>query len=298
MRELGNVQEAFETTRSGRVTICLRREHSSSDLARRLEKAIEVPPAPAARGRAGVFPFAIDNQGNVAMVRPYRHAGPLGFASRGIFLARKRPLRELAVAEMAYCARVPTPIPIGVITKRVIGPFYRAWYVSGVLADSEDAIHFLGSQRSWNHKVRREAVRASARTIGQLHTAGIVHGDLHLKNLILQFGQTGEPRVFVLDFDKSRFVKELSDRDRLRNLARLARSVRKIRTAYAMLTPTDRMRFLDEYLSTVPNGGRLKKCWARTLGRKRRLRRLWWWLAGIEREPLGNVVPSDVGCCT
>jgi hypothetical protein len=90
------------------------------------------------------------------------------------------------------------------------------------------------------------AMRAAGRLLRRAHDAGLVHPDLNLKNILV----TAEdpPSALVLDLDRGRLVREVSERARRRMLDRLWRSVRKWeRRTGRPLDETVRASLMDGY---------------------------------------------------
>jgi Ser/Thr protein kinase RdoA (MazF antagonist) len=106
------------------------------------------------------------------------------------------------------------------------------------------------------------------------------HADLHPKNLLLDPGGA----VLVLDLDRARaFDAPLSEEDRLRNLARLARSVEKHRLRGLRVSRRGALRFLEGYGGSRDAAARwLERVRARAT-RGLFLRSAWWRLTGQAR---------------
>ena len=94
----------------------------------------------------------------------------------------------------------------------------------------------------------------------------------------------------MIDFDNARLGSPLDSAQRLRNLKRLARSVRKVFVANAVLTAWDRLRFLRAYLKGMPDERALMRKWARRLASSGRSHEIWWTLSGAQRALRGDHV--------
>ncbi|NLF30007.1 MAG: phosphotransferase [Planctomycetes bacterium] len=101
----------------------------------------------------------------------------------------------------------------------------------------------------------RRLLGRTARLIGAMHAAGVVHRDLHTGNILLDDG--GRP-----------VLADLHSAARRRRLPRLARAKNLAQLAYDRFhatTRTDRLRFLKAYLQAAGAAGTLRG-WARLVG--------------------------------
>jgi len=80
-----------------------------------------------------------------------------------------------------------------------------------------------------------------------MHSAGIYHSDLHLKNVLIRKCDDDIPEVYIIDFDKAVFKDTLTSRDKIKNLFRFDRSIEKYKLTSKTITRTDQMIFLNEY---------------------------------------------------
>ena len=90
-------------------------------------------------------------------------------------------------------------------------------------------------------KKKRTLINAFAKTIGNMHNQNIFHHDLKTCNIMVK--EKGKSFDFTfLDFDKVSFEKEITIRKRVKNLTQINLSTPKL------ISTTDRLRFLEEYL--------------------------------------------------
>lgn len=250
-----------------------------------------------ASGRSGVVSFPLGNEAGNLMVRRYAHGGLLAGILKDLYLGPGRAYMELAVSEAARLGGVRTPKAVGALAIRARGPFWRLAFMTREVSDSEDLVHFCCRLNDYPPETagreKRGVIREAARQVRRMHDLGILHADLHLKNLLLRRREDGPPQVHVIDFDRAALHPELSPEQRLRNLKRLARSVRKVRVADAVLTDRDKIRFLRYYLSGAPDAEDRARLWMRKLARAGRGREVWWAATrakrGIRGDRIGNI---------
>jgi tRNA A-37 threonylcarbamoyl transferase component Bud32 len=187
------------------------------------------------------------------VVRQYVHGGLLGPLFGSLFMGEKRMLREFRAALHAVDNGVPTARPVAVRVEPVLGPLVRAHFVSELIPGARNLLDVCADLRAeaGTEARRAGAARAVAECIADLHDAGILHGDLNLKNVLLR-GLPDRPEVFIIDFDRARVLPELTLDDRMRNLVRLDRSVMKWADSRAVIRRLDRVRVLRHYLERYP----------------------------------------------
>jgi len=179
---------------------------------------------------------------------------------------------------------VPTVEVLAVRVDRV-GPFlYEGEMVTRELEDAPDVVHWLRSPPP--PAVRRSMILALARAVAHLHRAGVLHSDLHLKNLLVRRGPP--PQAYVIDLDKAirRTAGALPADDVRANLKRLDRSVEKFNFLdMGGISRQDRLRFLRAYLEASALGldrREILRSFSACGYRLRRMRwSIWrWWKGG------------------
>ena len=243
-----------------------------------------------AQGRAGIVTLPLEGDLAPMMVRKYVHGGLFAPLGRNYYLGPFRAIMELTVTEAAQRAGVKTPVTVGVFCEQVQGPLWRLAYLSAEVPDSEDLVHYCCRLADYPAETaaaeKRGAIREAAQQIRKMHDAGIRHADLHLKNLLLRRRESGTPEVYVIDFDKAQLGPSLDTEQRLGNLKRLARSVRKVRVADSVLTAWDRIRFVRNYLRGRPEAGPLLRQWVRRLRASGAGHEVWWTVSGGKKRDL------------
>ncbi len=164
------------------------------------------------------------------VIRNYRHGGFLGKLFGGIFYGGNRPLNELYVNEIAARKGIPSADVIAIARRKLWGLFYKADFISREIPGAVDVIQFLKeSSPEFIQKFKKPIIFEVAGLIRNMHDAGILHADLHLKNILLKGDTHGEFHAYIIDFDKSGVLNALNTGQRMKNLLRLDRSLEKLR---------------------------------------------------------------------
>lgn len=248
----------------------------------------------AAIGRAGVVSIGLAGGRPNLIVRRYVHGGLLARITRSLYFGAERAIMELAVSEAARTGGVCTAKAVGILVTPCFGPFRRLAWISEEISDSEDLVHYCCRLNDYPPETaaleKRGVINEAAKQIRKLHDLGIFHADLHLKNLLLRRREMETPAVYIIDFDRASMPGALSAGQRLRNLKRLARSVRKVRVAQQVLSDWDRLRFLRAYLRGMPEARKLFRKWAHKLAHTGSGREAWWTLTRTQRVLRGDQV--------
>lgn len=182
------------------------------------------PEAQAIRGRDTLYivPGLDDDRW---VVRRLTHGGLLAplTGKRFLRLGLPRPFNELRVAERLRELGVPTPAVLAAVVYH-LGPFYGGEVARRAVENATDLAGSLFDQ-SLDAGRRLEAMEAAGRLVGVMHRVGLVHPDLNLRNILIQWTGT-KPTAHILDLEKCRFAK-LGPLRRRRMLARLRRSARR-----------------------------------------------------------------------
>jgi tRNA A-37 threonylcarbamoyl transferase component Bud32 len=80
-----------------------------------------------------------------------------------------------------------------------------------------------------------------------MHSEGIYHSDLHIKNILIKQKDSAKPQIYIIDFDKTDIKDTLTPKQKAKNLLRFNRSIEKYRLKGGTITRTDQLRFLKEY---------------------------------------------------
>src|SRR5579885_1292580 len=203
-----------------------------------------VPPAdaePIASGRGSAYRAVLPG-GVRAVVRPYRRGGLLGRVVHETYLGwRPRPLRELALTVEARRRGVAAA---EVLAARIEGRLaYRGALVTAEVPGAVPLIEAL--RAAPDAATRRHLGALAGSVVAALHTAGVLHADLNLTNILV--GADGRGAT-VIDLDRGRLVSgRLGARARRRSLRRLLRSARALDPVGQAIDRTVRAGFREGY---------------------------------------------------
>ncbi len=170
----------------------------------------------------GASPSGVSGRGQLSrvktpkgevLIRKYLRGGLVAGFLKDAYLLDNRPLKELRAHRHAWCAGVPTVMPIGARWDRS-GLFYRGAYAT-LRADAVDLLAYLQAKQNPAPTI----LDACGRAIRAMHDAGVYHADLQVKNLLVSGGE-----ALIIDFDGARILPALSPAMAEKNLARLRRS--------------------------------------------------------------------------
>ncbi len=176
-------------------------------------------------------------------VRPCRHGGVIGPWLGDRSLSATRVLREFSLWNALFQQRIPLPVPVFAISRRQ-GFFWRSAFASIEREDALDGLAWLEGSPSVT-QIETICV-AFAESTRRLHDAGAIHGDLQIRNILVE-----SQHCLFIDLDRTHIVHRVSPRQRVRELLRFARSLEK--TGHAEITSK---RYRAIVLSAYCNGDR------------------------------------------
>jgi len=177
-------------------------------------------------------------------IRPASHGGWLTRWTGDRFLRPDRVFRELSLVAILQTHGIPVAAPVFAAARRN-GIFWRCAYASINEPDAIDGLALLrpnhdqkkpspphdDSRKSNNASADRRlypAARALGSTLRQLHDAGVLHGDLQLRNILFSIrNERIKPKCRLVDFDRAQIPRSLSPSDRMNEFMRLLRSTQK-----------------------------------------------------------------------
>ena len=169
-----------------------------------------------APGRGSTLFFTAESE-NFAL-RHYLRGGYAAKLSRDKYiftgLSNTRAFAELQLTYKLYAQNLPVPEPIAA---RVVKS--RVWYTQDIInrkiLDSTTLYQYI-IENPDDHEVWTKV----GKTIAKFHLAGLNHGDLNMRNILVT-----SSKVYLIDFDKSSL--EANETQKQNNLARLKRSIDK-----------------------------------------------------------------------
>ena len=151
-------------------------------------------------------------------VRTLMHGGLFRHITGKNFLSPARTIRELKVSAYLASKAIPTPEILAVrLLKK--GLFYHIEVVSRLVPESTDLLTYLEAPRDDS----MEMLENAGRLIRRVHSIGVYHADLHIKNLLLD----GSKNLWLLDLDKAYQFDTLPGFLRWINVKRFIRSLKK-----------------------------------------------------------------------
>ena len=278
----------FSTLNKGKITLYIRKEYEEKlskqdiniflDLYKYSNESNTVY-----HGRSPCKSLLMDSLENeVLVVRDYWHGGFFGKLLRDYLWQSLRPLRELSICEIANEGHILTTEIIAIVMKNIVGPLYKCKLVSKEITDTVDLMELLlRSDKNSLLAEKRQIISEVAKAIKEMHDVGIYHADLHLKNILIQPTGNGAFKVYIIDLDKSRQFEEIGLDRRRKNILRLDRSLEKFKRNASdrkdlLVTNTDKMRFLREYIRTDSESKENLKSYLKTYQTTHKLHRFWW----------------------
>ena len=229
-------------------------------------------------GRGALKVIAIPGEANERIViRHFQRGGMIRKLIPDLYCGASRPLQELWVGYRAREKGVPFADIVAACHTKIFGKLHRGDLATREIKDGKDLAAYLADlgQPLTREKVleKRKVIKVAGELVRVMHEAGIFHGDLNLKNIILQTTSSQNIKGFLIDFDKSFIRSPLKGKQRIRNLLRLNRSAEKFKKQGLPLTRTDAIRFLLSYLQNPPDFKPRLKVLNRQYKKHRRLHR-------------------------
>lgn len=188
------------------------------------------PEATAFQGRATAWGVTLPGGAVPVVVRHARHGGAFGRILGDRFVTPGRAPWELRMALHLREAGVRTPDVVGYVLYPAGPGRCRIDVVTKRLPDGADLPTLW---RDASADVREQLLVAVAVLLRDLRAAGIHHPDLNAKNLHLT-SEGGRWHAWLLDVDRVRLGVPNDPGIATRNLARLARSLRKWRDRWGL----------------------------------------------------------------
>ncbi len=243
----------FEKVVIGRTTILVKDEYrdqilsQKGSLSGKIKEGELFPGVSLLKGRNVIPCIPIKGSDDRMIIKHYEHGGLFRKITRDILLGNSRPFRELVILETAFQKGIPVPEALAARVDRIFGPFYKGEITYKEIPHSTNLLEYLKrlNRRPKEEKIsaKRKIVNSLAEAIKKMHASGIYHADLNIRNVLIRNKGKGI-QVYLLDFDCSKVIENISLRARIKNLARLNRSCEKWK---APLTDMDKLRFFLSY---------------------------------------------------
>lgn len=181
-------------------------------------------------GRGMVLSLRLNGvDGETMVVRKYYRGGLLRHINPELYLDRNRASKELVINHLARQHNIPTAEPIAAVSVCCLGIFYRCFLITRKLDNCVDLPFYLTQifrqDPKLFNKAKMTVIKVLANKLKLMHDKNFLHGDLNLKNILVQ---TDDPEtLYFIDWDKSSLKPVLSRQDRDKNLTRLCRSMAK-----------------------------------------------------------------------
>jgi 3-deoxy-D-manno-octulosonic acid kinase len=199
------------------------------------------------RGRGR--PAVVEARGGNLVVRRYYHGGVFRWLTGGLFFGPVRFLNELRLLAAARRGGAAVPEPAGLLIEPVFPFLARGDLVTVYIPESVDLFsHYresFSAGRGISPASMPAVIAAAGRQVARLHRAGILHGDLQVKNILI-LPHRRPPEAVILDLDRGR-TGPVGEAGRRANLWRLYRSFRKMRLPLPAVSRYDPIRFLRAY---------------------------------------------------
>lgn len=211
------------------------------------EYAASQPEAEAISGRQTAYAIPGPNA-HRWVLRHLSHGGWLAPLTRDRFLrvGPPRPFNELRVAWQLREIGIPTPEVVAAVVY-TDGIVYRGDVARQEVSPARDLASCLFAEPALIGAERLATLAAAGRLVRRLHSAGVIHPDLNLRNILIE-GAGESPLAYILDVEKCRTVARVPRWRKREMLGRLRRSARKFeRRDGGRVTQEEWRRFHSAY---------------------------------------------------
>jgi len=204
------------------------------------------------KGRGPLTSILIqDSNGERMVAKRCMRGGLLRFINKDIFLGGNRPFNEMIANTKIMGKGIMTAEIIAAVKHKVLGPVYRAYIFSKELPECIDLISYFDGLKQISSeqrfKTKKHLFQAIASAFVNMHSEGIYHSDLHIKNILIKQKDGAKPQIYIIDFDKTNIKENLTPKQKVKNLLRFNRSIEKYRLKGGTITRADQLRILMEY---------------------------------------------------
>lgn len=186
--------------------------------------------------------------------------------ARDPWLALVRPTAALRSWVFGHGLRergLPTARPLALLVRKRAGLTREEYLLTEFVPGAVELQAFAARLTAWPRELAcvelRSRMHALARLLRQIHRRGLSHRDLKAANLLTS-ATPGDARFWFIDLVGVRRHRRVGGRRKVQNLARLHASF----VGHALLTHTEKLRFLRSYLEIGIRGtGGWKTWWRR-----------------------------------
>jgi serine/threonine protein kinase len=259
----------------GRLSIWIDRRFSDSaplDRIARVDELFQHPDCEIIKDqrkiKVGRLPLHLGTESRIVYVKLYN---PFSWRYRLISLVSDSgAVRSLRGAAVLSQIKISTPRQVAAVEMRRWGMLSESYLITeeitgGKTVDAywQEELLPLGGRDGYRR--RRDFIKDLATLFRSLHEAQIYHNDLKDANIMFVPGDGGGPgRFFLLDLERVRCCRRLSERRRMKNLVQLNRTIGKF------VRQSARLGFLKFYLGSLFKGRRLKRHWIESVLRHSR----------------------------
>ena len=184
------------------------------------------------RGRTVAYGISLGTGCGDVVVRHAMRGGWLARTGSDLFFPPTRGLRELVNSLRLKLTGVPTPDVIAFASYPAGQIFRRSDVATREISESHDLSVVLREITDAGHRV--SCLRAAGKLLALLSRAGAHHPDLNARNILITWDSTDGAKAYVLDVDRIRFHVSGDPMVANANLARLERSLVKLRELNAI----------------------------------------------------------------
>jgi tRNA A-37 threonylcarbamoyl transferase component Bud32 len=186
---------------------------------------------------ANVFKFNVYFKGRIhsLILKQYLNRSGLDVLKNLLFSCRAYRAFKADLMLKQYGFLTPDIVAVG--KKTLAGITTRNFLITGHVEDSVPLYKMLDT----NISQKQQLIEQFGQTVGRMHAAGIFHGDLRFGNILVKT-DNGRFVFVLLDNERTRKFKKLSQRLRLKNLV-------QIWISRTNAEESERKCFLDAYLS-------------------------------------------------
>lgn len=179
------------------------------------------------KGRATAYGVALANGCGNVVVRHAMRGGLLGRTGSDLFFPPTRGLRELINSLRLRLTGVPTPEVVAFVSYPAGQLLRRSDVATREIPESHDLSVVLREMEASEH--RKACLRATGKLLARLTRSGAHHPDLNARNVLITWDSHEGAGAHVLDVDRIRFHVPSDPMVAKANVARLERSLRKLR---------------------------------------------------------------------